>query len=153
MSPLGMNAFAGPVISRRMVDVRRPLAVPETYAVLIAGWYAVLLTLGIPTLPAWAHVVAALAFIAFLCCAAVATARLDNRDVRRTAVVLGAGFVSGAAVVSLVTATTAMTVKQVMKTTFVGRVLVALVGACLFVGVVVALVTGVRVVVGLVRPT
>lgn len=121
--------------------VRAALAVPETYVLALAVWYVTLLSLGIPTLPGWAHVLGALTFGGALLGVVLATARLDYGAVRRTLVRLTGLFVASVTISSVVTATTSLTIKSFMKSTFTGKLLVAVVGACLFGGLAIGLVT------------
>ncbi|MFC7201044.1 hypothetical protein [Halospeciosus flavus] len=131
-----------------MSDSLRDLAgAVETYAVGLAVWYAVMLWFGIPKLPPAGHVVGALSFVGLLAGAGWAAARLDAHERRRTAVRLAALFLVGAFSTSLVVGTTDLTVKQFMKSTLVGKLLIGFVGASLFSGVVLALVTAGRAVV------
>lgn len=121
--------------------VRRALASPETYVLGLGLWYVTLLSLGIPTLPGWAHVLGALTFVGALLGVALSTVGLDADAIRRTIYRLTGALATGILVSSAVTAATPMTIKSFMKTTFAGKVLVGVVGACLFGGIAIGIAT------------
>ncbi|MFB6196444.1 MAG: hypothetical protein ABEI80_09760 [Haloplanus sp.] len=120
------------------------LAAPETYVLFLVCWYVTYLTLGIPTLPGWAHVLGAVTFGGALAGIALATVRLDSSRVRRTLYRLTALFVAGALVASTATAMTPHTIKSFTRTTVAGRIVVSTVGACLFAGALVGVATLLR---------